>query len=94
LILRYTRQALADLDEARAFITLDRPAAAQAIGERLRSAVEALRMFPERGRPGRVPETRELVVPGTPFIVAYRVAGQEIWILGIIHGARCWPSLF
>jgi len=94
MILRYTRQALADLDEAQSFIALDRPDAARAMALRIQHAVEELRLFPDRGRDSRVAGAQELVVPGTPFIVAYRVTRQEIWILAILHGARRWPSGF
>lgn len=42
------------------------------------------------GRPGRIPGTRELVVPGTPFILPYRVAADEVHILRGMHGAGNW----
>jgi hypothetical protein len=61
---------------------------------RVREAIESLRRFPERGRPGRVPGTRQLVVPRTPFVVPYRVARQEIRVPAVLHGAcarRDWP---
>jgi toxin ParE1/3/4 len=45
-------------------------------------------------RPGRVAGTRELIVAGTPHIVAYRVAASRIEILAMIHAARRWPSTF
>lgn len=92
--LRYTRQALADLDEAGTYIALDRPGAAARVAARIQDAIAELRRFPEIGHPGRVPGTRELVVTGTPFRVAYRVAGNEVSILAILHGALRWPSGF
>jgi toxin ParE1/3/4 len=58
------------------------------------NATSGLGDFPEKGRPGRRPGTRELVVPGTPYIVAYRVRNSIIEILAIIHGARRWPRNF
>lgn len=91
MIVRYTRQALADLDAARDYIALDNPRAAAALATRLREAIDGLRQFPERGRPGRVPGTRELVVPRTPFVVPYRLASREIHVLAVLHGARAWP---
>lgn len=91
MIVRYTRQAVADLDEARAYIALGRPRAAEAVASRIREAIEGLRLFPERGRTGRVPGTRELVIPRTPFVVPYRIAGREIQVLAVLHGARAWP---
>jgi plasmid stabilization system protein ParE len=91
VIVRYTRQAIIDLDEARAFIGLDRPGAAEAMAARVRQAIDGLRQFPERGRAGRVSGTRELVVPRTPFVVPYRLAGREIQVLAALHGVRAWP---
>ncbi len=44
------------------------------------------------GRNGRVPGTRELVISGTPYIAAYRLAGNALRILRIIHGAQEWPE--
>jgi hypothetical protein len=35
------------------------------------------------GHPGRVPGTRELVIPKTPFIVPYRVHNEMLEILGV-----------
>ncbi len=49
---------------------------------------------PEMGRPGRVPGTRELVIPRTPFIVPYRLVGNTIQILRVFHGTRRWPEAF
>jgi len=49
---------------------------------------------PEMGRPGRVPGTRELVIPRTPCIVPYRLVGNTIQVLRIFHGARRWPETF
>lgn len=44
------------------------------------------------GRRGEIHGTRELVIPGTPYIVAYRVAVDQIEILFVQHGAREWPD--
>jgi len=38
--------------------------------------------------------TRELVVTGTPFIVAYRRKGDQVLILDVLYGARKWPERF
>jgi toxin ParE1/3/4 len=94
VIVRYTRQALADLDEAREFIAQERPAAAAAIGQRIRQATSGLSQFPDRGRQGRVAGTRELVIAGSPFIVAYRISDGHVDVLAILHAARQWPSAF
>lgn len=91
MIVRYTWLALADLEQARAYTALGRPRAAEEMVARIREGMEGLRQFPERGRPGRVPGTRELVVLRTPFVVPHRVAGQEFQVLAVLHGKRAWP---
>jgi len=45
-------------------------------------------------RPGRVPGTRELVIPQTLYIVPYRVQRDVIQILRVYDGARRWPDSF
>ena len=49
---------------------------------------------PQMGCPGRVPGTRELVIPKTPFVVPYRLQRNVIQILRVYHGARRWPESF
>ncbi len=46
------------------------------------------------GRADRVAGSIELVVAGTPYIVAYRVRGRAVELLGVIHTARLWPDSF
>ena len=80
--------ARARLREIHAYVALDNPEAAKRLGTRLVALVEALKIHPYLGRAGAEPETRELVVGGTPYIVLYRVRGKRITILTIQHGAQ------
>ncbi|MGX9964252.1 type II toxin-antitoxin system RelE/ParE family toxin [Roseomonas sp. F4] len=92
IAVEWTRLALADLDDIGARTAANRPdGEAGRLLARLVAAAEALREFPERGRPGRIPGTRELVLPGTPFLLPYRLKDQRIEILAVLHGARAWP---
>lgn len=88
----WTRLALADLDSAYSHVAEENPSAAVRTIERIKKALAAVRRHPEIGRPGRVEGTRELVIPGTPFIVAYRLQAKRIEVLSVIHGARRWPD--
>ena len=67
---------------------------AYAVQEAIRHQVGRLAEHPRSGRPGRVEGTRELVVSGTRYILACRVAGQVVTILRVLHGARQWPMQF
>lgn len=49
--------------------------------------IQMLRLYPYCGRLGDEEGTRELVVPQTPYVVAYRVMDQ---VLHIWHGAQDW----
>ena len=92
MILIWSPTARAHLRLAEAFIAEDNPQAAARTAERILDAVERLRDFPASGRSGKLPHTRELVVPGTPFFLPYRVKGEAVEILGVIHGASKWPE--
>jgi len=85
--------ALRDLGALRAYIARDRPSAARAQVENILVAVMGLTEFPGSGRPGRRPDTRELVIGKTPYIVAYRVRGDAIEVLRVLHGRQRWPDV-
>lgn len=88
---RWLDDALADITEIYRYVAADDPTAAARVVARIQAAVRLLRDAPHRGRPGRWPGTRELVVSRTPYIVPYRVAGDLIEILRVFHGSRRWP---
>ncbi|MEX0693259.1 MAG: type II toxin-antitoxin system RelE/ParE family toxin [Rhodospirillales bacterium] len=89
--LRWTRPALHDLEELHSYIADRDPAAALQTARLLRAQAEALTTHPQMGRAGRIDGTRELVVAGLPFIIAYRVTDTTIDVLAIRHGRRDWP---
>jgi len=84
-------QAIWDLAEAKEYITLENPQAAQQIVSQIRKKIELLNEQPDIGRLGRVPNTRELIVEHTPFILPYRVRDNKIEILRVLHSSRRWP---
>jgi addiction module toxin, RelE/StbE family len=88
----WTKRAIADLNAAYDYVAEAAPDAAEVIIERIEKSLESLRQFPEMGRPGRVKDTREVVVPRTPFILPYRVRKNRIEILAVLHSARRWPD--
>jgi addiction module RelE/StbE family toxin len=83
--------AIKDLTHLRSYIAQDNPSAAAEVAKTILAAIENLRRFPSIGRPGRVPDTRELVVPGSPFILPYTVTARGIEIIAVLHGAQKWP---
>ena len=89
---KWLQAARANLDAEAQYIARDSPSAAARMVISITEAVERLRDFPALGRPGRVMGTRELIVPGTPYMVPYRVRGNGLEILRVFHAARKWPT--
>jgi addiction module RelE/StbE family toxin len=92
--IEWSPTALGHLEQLRDYIADNNPHAATETARRIADAVELLPSFPSIGRPGRVPHTRELVVSDTPFVVVYRVRGEIVEIIAVLHGARRWPKDF
>jgi len=90
--LAWTEPALRDLVAIRTFIARDNPAAAARQVDLILNSAAGLVRFPESGRPGRWAGTRELVVGRTPYLVPYRVRGDAIEILRVLHGRQRWPG--
>jgi toxin ParE1/3/4 len=90
---KWLRTALANLEEEVAYVARDNHPAAVKLARSSVGAVEGLKQFPAKGRPGKVPGTRELVIPGTPYIVPYRVRGDFVEVLRVFHTSRKWPSV-
>jgi addiction module RelE/StbE family toxin len=88
----WTVSARRDLRSQVAYVAERNPDAARRLQFAIRQSVEGLADLPYKGRPGRVEETRELVIVGTPYAVIYRIRESSVRILRVLHGAQDWPS--
>lgn len=92
MTIRWTHPAVADLthicDYTEAHFGAD---AASRTSAAVFVAVDSLRNMPKQGRLGRKPGTRELVLSNLPFLVVYRVVGDAVEVVRILHGAQQWP---
>jgi toxin ParE1/3/4 len=91
---RYTKAATLQLAAmAERSTTLLGKKAARVVGASLRILIEEdLPSFPYRGREGRMPGTRELVLARLPYCIVYRVGTDSNEILAILHQAQEWPK--
>ena len=89
----WSPEAIEDLVSLRAYTAEDNPAAAR---RTVRHVIESIEQIipdnPRSSRAGRVPGTRELVIPRSPYIVPYRLQRTTIQILRVYHGVRRWPD--
>jgi toxin ParE1/3/4 len=86
----WSPRAIEHLAHLRAYIARDNPQAATRTAGTLLEAVERVAELPNLGRPGRVAGTRELVVPGTPFVISYRLGGDRLEVIAVFHGRQKW----
>jgi plasmid stabilization system protein ParE len=88
-VVRWTAEALKDLDEILAEIERHNPLAAIDLVETIIASGNALAAFPARNpvrHPGRI---RERPVLGTRYILLYRIERKGlVHILTVRHGAR------
>lgn len=92
--IKWLKTALHNLNDEAEYIAQDNPTAAQLVVHRIVAAIKLLSENPALGHPGRIPGTRELVVPNTRYIVPYRVnpRNQTVEILRVFHGSRRLPK--
>ena len=75
------------------YIATDNPVAALALDELIEDKVNALLTYPQRGRPGRVKGTREMVVHPN-YLVVYQEnsKAKTVTVLRVLHAAQRWPT--
>ena len=88
----WTRRAIRHLVSLREYIEKDSEQNAALVAKRVLEAVDLLQTQPYMGRPGRVLGTRELVAPGTPYIIPYRIRRERLELIAVFHGRQKWPG--
>lgn len=91
----WTRRYLRELEAIGNYIAERNPGAAVQVMTNIHARTKRLLADnPFIGRIGEIEGTRELVVAGTPYVVAYRVSDTRVEVLFVQHGAREWPDTF
>jgi addiction module RelE/StbE family toxin len=88
--IRWSDEAVFELESIFAYIVQDNEDAAVSTVERIHAAIDRAALMPYIGRVGKKEETRELVLPSTPYIVVYEILEETIFLVTILHGAQKW----
>ena len=88
----WSRRAIRHLIALRNLVAKDSEQNAAEVAKRILDAVELLPSHPALGRPGRLPGTRELIVPNTPFVIPYRFRRERGELIAVFHGRQRWPE--
>jgi len=86
---RWTDEALRDLDTILAYIEQYNPMAAIDLVEAIIASGNSLKFFPARNPIRHATGIRERPVLGTRYVLLYRILGDEqVIVLSVRHGAR------
>ena len=92
--IRWSPQALRDVESIRDYIAQDSPRYAELLVARIIASVDRLQAFPDSGRivPERGdPEIREVIV--RPYRVVYRRRANEVEIATVFRASRLLPDI-
>jgi toxin ParE1/3/4 len=91
MLVRWTQPAADDLLHICDY-TADHFGAAQArrVADAIYETATSLQEMPKRGRKGRKPGTREMLISGLPFVIIYRVGQEAVEISRILHTSQQW----
>ena len=92
MIVRWAQPAADDLLHICDY-TAERFGASQArrVADAIFETATSLQDMPNRGRKGRKPNTREMLISGFPFAIIYRVGQEAVEIARILHTSQQWP---
>ena len=88
LTVKYTKLAIQDLNNAYEYICTENPLAAQSVITKIETTLLHIQTHPYIGHIGRVKNTYEFLILGTPFIVVYMVDDKYLIVVSILHTAR------
>lgn len=91
---KWLHNAVIDLGDIADYIAADNKQTARRMIARIREAARLISRMPGVERVGRVDGTREFVVPGTQYLIAYQMVDKWVEILAVRHGAQEWPEAF
>lgn len=90
--IKWLKKSIHNLDEVYDFLVKDNPSIARDVIKEIYRSTQLLLDNPALGRPGRVPDTRELILSRYPYLIPYRVKNGNIEILRVFHTKRNLPQ--
>lgn len=88
----WTPEAEQDRVDVWDYIALDNPHAASLMDQLFSDAVARLAEYPELGKPGKIPGTRELIAHAS-YRLVYEIEQETLWVLALVHTTMQWPPI-
>lgn len=89
---RWIAAARQDRKDVLAYIRAENPRAAARMDQLFSDAAARLTEHPKLGKPGKIPDTRELI-PHESYRLVYEIDSEAVWVLALVHTARQWPPV-
>ncbi|KQW31292.1 hypothetical protein ASE36_03230 [Rhizobium sp. Root274] len=86
--LRFTPDAVRDLEELRDWLMPRSPSGHRHVVSAIRAALLRIQDQPQSGRPTARPDIREAIEPRYGFILPYTVRGNVLWVLRVYNARR------
>ena len=86
--LRYSSRALAQLASVHDHLKERNPAAARNVTRSIRQTVARLMSLPQLGKLTDEPDIRVLIEPEYVYRIFYRVDGEVVTVIRILHGSQ------
>jgi toxin ParE1/3/4 len=86
--LRVTRRAATQIERALDYIEAESPQGANRMRERIRTLFLLLAQHPHAGQATDLPGVRRLPVSPYPYLIFYRVTGDEVIVQRMRHTSR------
>ena len=90
MIVFWAPEAEQDRADIMDYIAADNPSAAIHMDQLFGEAASWLTDHPLMGKPGHIPDTRELI-PHPSYRLVYTINQDRVWVLALVHTARLWP---
>jgi toxin ParE1/3/4 len=86
--LRYSKQALRQIDKAIGYVAIQSPRGSAKIAARIAAVLAMLQVQPRTGLETRLPGVRRVFLTPYPYLIDYLVADDEITVLRFRHTSR------
>jgi plasmid stabilization system protein ParE len=88
---RLTATAERDIESLVLYVQLHDEAAAERLRRAIVRAAAGLAAFPLLGRLGRLEGARERPLSRYPYTLVYRIHGEQVFVLRVLHQHQQWP---
>ena len=88
---RLTRAAEDDIAGVYTYYAERDPDLAGRVSRAIVGAIDGLVDFPLMGREGKVSGTRERIMTRYPYRIVYRLMGEQIFVVRVLHQSQNWP---